>query len=100
MALNDKQRAELEALRRENVRMKLLEVGVGRHAAVDGFQTGTLLRGDVEEWLAEQDAREATDRRSTLRWAKIAGWAGIVSVAATVIIGIASIFVTVWLAIK
>jgi hypothetical protein len=59
---------------------------------------GACLRGDVEDWLAEKHFEEATLQNSILRWAKIAAWAGIVSVIATVIVGAATIWVTIWLA--
>ena len=96
--LNNEQRAKLEALGPETVRAKLIQAGPGRGASLAGFKTGfqgdRLTRGDIEDWLAEQYVKEAKDRQSTLRWAKIAGWSAIIGV----IVGAVSIVVTVWLA--
>lgn len=98
MPLNAEQRAELEALGPATVRTKFFHSGAGRGAAVAGFACGNLNRGDVEDWLSEKHAEETKLQNSTLQWAKIAGWAGIVSVIATLFIGAASIMVTIWLA--
>jgi hypothetical protein len=87
--LTDEQRAELEALGPETVRIKLLQAGAGRGAALSGFKFGGafgITRRDVEDWLAEKHAEEAVERKSTLQWAKIAGWAAIVSIAVTVVL--------------
>jgi hypothetical protein len=92
MALTDKQRAELEALGPETVRFKLLQGGPGKSAAVPGFDHA-VTRGDAEEWLAEKWAEEVSVQHSTLRWAKIAGWAAILSV----VLAIVGIGVAVWL---
>jgi len=102
VALTATQRAELEALGADTVRAKLSQPGAGRGATLYGFKTGVeagyLTRGDVEDWLPEKHVEEANLQNSTLRWAKIAGWAGIISVIATVLIGLASIVVTIRLA--
>jgi hypothetical protein len=100
MPLTPEQRAELEELGPATVRIKLIQPGPGKGAALFGFKSegGLLTRGDVEDWLAEKHIEELTVQSNTLRWAKIAGWAGIVSVIATVLIGLVSIGVTVWLA--
>jgi hypothetical protein len=94
--LSNEARAALETLGPENVRSKLLHAGPGRGASVDGFDAliGMLTRGDIEDWLAEKHIEEANERKRTLRWAVIAGWAGI----AGAIIGIISIIITVLLA--
>ena len=57
----------------------MIHSGPGRGAAVSGFKSAPLgiNRGDIEDWLAEKHVEEATQRKSTLQWAKIAGWAGI-----------------------
>jgi len=98
MTLSAAQRAELEALGPATVRAELGQPGPGRGAGLYGFKTGVvggqLTRGDVEDWMAEKHAEEAAMQTNTLRWAKIAAWAAIVSVIATV----ASIGVTIWLA--
>jgi hypothetical protein len=88
------QRAELEALRPEYVRLKLMYAGPGRGADVPGFRCGSIMRGTIENWLVEQAAVEACREQSTLNWAKVAGWAGIAGVA----VGIVGIIVTILLA--
>src|SRR5262249_30052504 len=85
MALSEEQRRELDRLTIENVRLKLACSTAERGAVVPGLGDGTLLRGDVEDWLAEMARLEARDRAATLQWARIAGWAGIVLVALTVL---------------
>jgi hypothetical protein len=85
MALLEEQRRELDRLTIENVRLKLAYSPVERGAVVPGLGDGMLLRGDVEDWLAEMARLEAKERALTLRWARIAGWAGIVLVALTVL---------------
>ena len=91
MALTTEQRAYLEKLGPELVRQKLLEGGgTGRGAAVRGFGTD-LLRGDVEDWLAEK-------HRETLSLQRRTFWAVIVAAG----VGIASLvvaFVTLWFTI-
>jgi hypothetical protein len=42
------QRAELEALRPEYVRLKLMYAGPGRGADVPGFRCGSIMRGTIE----------------------------------------------------
>jgi len=94
MALSREQRAELNALGPDNVRQKLFESGAGRGALVRGFRCGDIGRGDIEDWLAEKYVEETAMQRGTLRWAQIAGCAGI----AGVVVGVAAVFVTIWLA--
>jgi hypothetical protein len=92
--LTDEQRAELESHDPATVRTKLIQAGPGRGASVSGFKTGELTRGDVEDWLVEKHIEQVRVQDSTLRWAKIAGWAGI----ASAIVGLVAIIVTIWLA--
>jgi hypothetical protein len=47
---------------------------------VPGFRCGSITRGDVEDWLSQQAQLEASQQRATLRWAVIAGCAGLASV--------------------
>jgi hypothetical protein len=47
MALNAEQRAELEALGPGTVRMKLLQSGPGKGAAMAGFKSGVLGHQDT-----------------------------------------------------
>ena len=77
MALSEEQRRELDRLTIENVRLKLAHSAAERGAVVPGLGEGTILRGDVEDWLAEMARLEAEQRAATLRWAKIAGLASI-----------------------
>jgi hypothetical protein len=78
MALSEEQRRDLERLTVENVRLKLGYSDAERGAVVTGLGDGMILRGDAEDWLAEMARLEAKERAATLRWARIAGWAGIV----------------------
>jgi hypothetical protein len=83
MALTTEQRAELEKHGPETVRIKLLQGGADRGAAIPGFTTGpyrTLTRSDVEDWLVEKQAEAAKNQRQTLQWAIIAGLAAIAGV--------------------
>lgn len=76
--LTDAQRIELERNGAANVRLKLSSYGGGRASALTGAYPGEVMtRGDVEDWLAQQAIEEAEMARSTLRWAKIAGWSAI-----------------------
>ncbi len=78
--LTQNQRTELEALGVQNVRIKLVSYGGGRSGDLPGFlSSGGATRGDVEDWLAEKSELELVQQRATLRWAQIAGWAGIAS---------------------
>lgn len=78
MPLNEIQRKELEETGAKVVGFKLMaQPGAGKGASIRGFNCGDIPRGDVEEWLAEQAHREDEQQVEILRWAKIAGWAGI-----------------------
>jgi hypothetical protein len=92
--LTDEQRDELEAHGPSTVRTKLIPAGPGRGASVAGFKCGDLTRGDVEDWLVVKHVEEMGVQNSTLRWARIAVWAGIAGVA----VGIVAVGVTIWLA--
>ena len=85
MALSEEQRRELDRLTIENVRLRLANSAAEREAVVPGLGDGMILRGDVEDWLAEMARLDAKERAATLRWARIAGWAGIILVALTVL---------------
>jgi hypothetical protein len=85
MALSDEQRRDLERLTIENVRLKLVYSAAERGAVVPGLGDGAILRGDVEDWLAEMARLEAEQRAATLRWAKIAAWASIALLTLTVL---------------
>jgi hypothetical protein len=92
MALSKEQRAELEALAPATVRLMLLQGGPGRGASICGFKCGDITKGDIDDWLIEKNVEETRIQRGTLRWAKIAGWAGIISVIVTVVIGALAIY--------
>lgn len=78
MPLTDAQRKELEETGAKVVGFKLMaQPGAGKGASIRGFDCGDIPRGNVEEWLAEQARREDGQQAQILRWAKIAGWAGI-----------------------
>jgi hypothetical protein len=92
MMLSNEQRAELEALGAATVRLKLTQYGAGRGASISGFKCGDITRGNIEDWLVEKNAEETALQRGTLRWAKLAGWAGIISVISTVLMGALAIY--------
>jgi hypothetical protein len=79
------EREELEKMGAANVRAKLVSYGGGRRSTLDGFlQCGDPIRGDVEDWLAEQAKIEAAVQQkmmfATLRWAQAAAVASIVGI--------------------
>jgi hypothetical protein len=83
--LTPEQRAELEHLGAAYIRLKLTQYAVGPGASLSGFRCGDITRGDIEDWLAEKSAEETAQQSAILRWAMIAGVAGIVSVILTTI---------------
>jgi hypothetical protein len=87
MTLTPAQRAELEESGPATIRLKLTQYGAGRGASISGFKCGDITRGDIEDWLVEKNSEETALQQGTLRWAKIAGVAGIISIIATVIMG-------------
>jgi hypothetical protein len=95
MAISDNNRKQFELIGEDQLALALA--------------TGTLQSlGMTEEskrealdWIAErrenralEHAKAATERKQTLRWAKIAGWAAVIGVG----VGIAGIIVAIWLA--
>jgi hypothetical protein len=78
--LTPEQRAELEEHGAASIRFKLIQHGAGRGASISGFKCGDITRGDIEDWLAKKSREESTQQSATLRWARIAGWTGIVGV--------------------
>jgi hypothetical protein len=87
MTLTVLQRAELEALGPATVRFKLLQGSSDRRAPISGFKYGNIMLADIEDWLVEKNVEEIALQQGTLRWAKIAGWAAVVSIIVTVIFG-------------
>lgn len=85
--------AELEALGPEPVRQKLLNVGVAPGTAVKGFKTASyLLRGDIEDWLAEKRSEDIRVQRRTLWAAIIAAGVGI----ASLVVAVVTLWFTIW----
>ena len=94
--LTAEQKAELEHHGAASIRFRLIQHGTGRDAAISGFKCGDITRGDIEDWLAEKNAEESGQQSAILRWARIAGWAGIVGVILTAI----GIVISIWLSAK
>ena len=85
MPLSDADFEELELLRPDYVRSKLTLAGAGLGATVPGLGNGMMLRGDVEDWLAERDRESDKREADTLFFNKAAAWmAGLALVVATV----------------
>ena len=81
MTLRPDQRAELEALGPESVRIRLMAAGTGPGACVGGFKTGDMDRGDVEDWLGEKHASKVQFDRVVLLAAVIAAATGVLTFA-------------------
>src|SRR5262249_58222184 len=86
MSLSDADREELERVGPENVRSKLAYAGTGRGATVPGLGKGIMLRGDVQDWLAERVRESAKLEADTLFFTKAAFWIGGVGLLDLVII--------------
>jgi hypothetical protein len=86
MPLSDADSEELERLAPDKIRSKLASAGAGRDAIVPGLGNGMMLRGDVEDWLAERDRESAKREADTLSFNKAAAWmAGLALLLATII---------------
>jgi hypothetical protein len=72
MPLSDADSEELERLAPDKIRSKLASAGAGRNAVVQGLGNGMMLRGDVEDWLAERDRESAKREADTLSFNKAA----------------------------
>jgi hypothetical protein len=55
MMLTPEQRAELDSHSPSSIQFKLLQAGPGRGASVSGFKCGEITRGDIEDWLVDQN---------------------------------------------
>jgi|RhiMetdeSRZDD1v2_1073273.scaffolds.fasta_scaffold1825482_1 hypothetical protein len=85
MSLLDADGQELERLGPENVRSKLAHAGADWGAIVPGLGTGTILCGDVEDWLAELGRESAKREADVLFFNKAAAWmAGLALLFATI----------------
>ena len=82
MALRPDQRAELETLGPENVRIRLI-AGPGRGARVRGFKSGDMDRDDIEEWLGGKHASQVRVDRVVLWAAIIAAVTGVLTLHTT-----------------
>jgi hypothetical protein len=85
--LTDDQRAELESMGAPNVPMHLMQWGGGCGADIGGFKCGNINRGDIVDWLAEQNRAEESRQSWILFWAIVGGCAGIASVVTTIYFG-------------
>ena len=79
------EREELEKIGAATARAKLAVQSAGRRTLLDGFlECSDPTRGDVEDWLGEKAKIEAAEQkritRATLRWARSAAAASIMSV--------------------
>jgi hypothetical protein len=89
MPLSAADRAELDRLGVENVRLKLPFAYPGGDAPVPGLGVGFgMKRGDVKEWLAEQTREAVRLQLRILWWAKAAAWIGIASIIVGVLVAI------------
>ena len=91
MALCENDRAKLDRLGIENVKLKLTDAEPGSQSPVRGLGPDLdMTRGDIEEWLSEQSRKAAKQQDDILWWAKAATWvAAIGFVVAAIGIGIA-----------
>jgi len=89
MALSETDRAELNRLGIDNVRLKLAYAGPGPGSVVPGLGTGFgLTRSDVENWLAERSRADAKQQSDILWWAKAAALIGGIGIVVTIIIAL------------
>jgi hypothetical protein len=72
MALTDEQRAELEALGADTVRIKLIHGGTDRGAAVPGFRTG-ILGGNLPGAMSRIGWRKSTPKQKGAKLARSSG---------------------------
>jgi hypothetical protein len=92
MPLTFDQQRECERQGPDNVRRQLAYAGANPGSVVPGLGDGTMTRGDVQEWLAEIERKSAEEQKeataSTLFWAKVAAWAGIIGIVVTIVIAL------------
>jgi hypothetical protein len=92
MPLTFEQRKECQRLGPDNVRRQLAYAGPGAGSIVPGLGDGMMLRGDVQEWLAEIERKntrgtEAGDREHIVL-GKVAAWAGIIGIVVPIVIAL------------
>jgi hypothetical protein len=89
MPLSATDRAELDRLGVENVRQRVAYCGPGTGATIPGLGTGVgMMRGDVEEWLADKERKGAKLQHDILWWAKAAALIGIIGIVVAIAIAI------------
>jgi hypothetical protein len=89
MALSETDRAELNRLGIDNVRLKLAYAGPGPGSLVPGLGPGYgMTRSDVEDWLAERSRADAKQQSDILRWAKAATWLAGIGIVVAIIIAL------------
>jgi hypothetical protein len=92
MPLTFDQQRECERQGPDNVRRQLAYAGANPGSVVPGLGDGMMTRGDVQEWLAEIERKSAEEQKeataSTLFWAKVAAWAGIIGIVVTIVIAL------------
>ena len=79
-------RAELDRLGVWAVQKRLDGAGAGHGALVYGFLEGTIERDFIDRWLGEKEREAARHQAAILGWARIAAWAGIISVFLTLML--------------
>lgn len=70
--------AELDRLGVWAVQKRLDQAGAG--TLVYGFLVGPIEREFIDLWLGEKERAAARQQAAILRWARIAGWAGMLAV--------------------
>jgi hypothetical protein len=96
MTLRPDQKAALEELGTQLVRLQLENYPrTGMGAEIGGFKCGGIARQDIVTWLTakirEEEAQQARLLASTLHWAKIAGWAGVIGAILALVFGVAAL---------
>jgi hypothetical protein len=91
MPISEENRAELDRLGTENVRLQLAHAGPSRGSVVPGLgkrpdQQFGMTRGDVEDWLAEQTREAARQQADILWWAKAAAFIGLLGIIVAIVI--------------
>jgi hypothetical protein len=87
MTLSAKDRAELDRLGIENVRLKLPYAGASPGSVVPGLGEGFgMTRGDVETWVAERAQEASKQQADILWWAKAAALIGAAGIVVTIAI--------------
>ena len=80
-------RAELDRLGAENVRLKLAYSGATPLSVVPGLGS-EMLRGEVEDWLAEKYREANKLQHDILWWAKAAAWIAGIGILIGIAIGV------------